>query len=140
MENKGIFPFNLLNKIRDPVSECITRVVQRPCYMPIITPLIVPSKSPLIIIKKTKINFDDHKSCNIKRIQRGWFSFYLTSIIAIFGRRLRDRSWDPVMYDMLRDMSSGSLLTSFSLLVYWSKENKRGGVKMSSDFYRHDLY
>ena len=55
MENKGIFPFNLLNKIRDPVSECITRVVQRPCYMPIITPLIIPSKSPLIIIKKKSL-------------------------------------------------------------------------------------
>lgn len=51
MENKGIFPFNLLNKIRDPICERIARVVQRPCYMSIITPLIIPSKSPLITIK-----------------------------------------------------------------------------------------
>jgi len=59
VENKGIFPFNLLNKIRDPICERIARVVQRPCYMSIITPLIIPSKSPLITIKnnKTKLHF-----------------------------------------------------------------------------------
>jgi hypothetical protein len=127
MENKGIFPFNLLNKIRDPICERIARVVQRPCYMSIITPLIIPSKSPLITIKnnKTKLHFYNYKSYNIKRKQRGRFSFYLTSIIAIFGRRLRDRSWDPVMYDMPRDMACCSLLTSFSLLVCWSNWAKR---------------
>lgn len=43
MEYNGVLPFDLLNQIRDLIRKGITRIVQRPGYMPIIAPLIIPA-------------------------------------------------------------------------------------------------
>lgn len=42
MKNKSIFAFDILDKIGDLISESATGIVQRPSYMPITTPFIIP--------------------------------------------------------------------------------------------------
>lgn len=45
VENKRVFPFHFLNKLRDLIGESITSVVQRSGNMTIVTPLVVPVRS-----------------------------------------------------------------------------------------------
>lgn len=51
MKDEGIFPLDLLNEIWDLIGKGATGVVQRPSYMPIVTPLIVPDKPINIILR-----------------------------------------------------------------------------------------
>lgn len=43
VENEGVFAFAILNEIGDLLIEIATGVVQRPCYVPIVTPFVIPS-------------------------------------------------------------------------------------------------
>lgn len=45
VENKHVFSFHFLNKLRDLIRETVTSVVQRSGNMAIVTPLIVPARS-----------------------------------------------------------------------------------------------
>lgn len=42
VENEGVFAFDILNEIGDLLIEIATGVVQRPCYVPIVTPFVIP--------------------------------------------------------------------------------------------------
>ena len=46
MEDQGVLPFDLLNQIRDLIRKGVARIVQRPGYVSIVTPLIVPATPP----------------------------------------------------------------------------------------------
>lgn len=45
VENKRVFPFHFLNKLRDLIGETVTSEVQRSGNMTIVTPLVVPVRS-----------------------------------------------------------------------------------------------
>jgi hypothetical protein len=64
VENKGIFPLHLLNKIGYLVRENVARIVERPSYMTVITSLVIPGKTHkhlngrIKIINRKKIKYE----------------------------------------------------------------------------------
>lgn len=42
VKNEGVFAFDLLSEIGDLIIESVIRVVQRPSYVPIVTPFVIP--------------------------------------------------------------------------------------------------